>query len=73
MYAAQVLEATTNDTPRLEGCHVLWEFKDVFPDEVLGLPPRRDVDLTVELVPRDASMPKTPYRLSTPELLELKM
>jgi len=52
---------------------VLQEFRDVFPDEVPGLPPKRDIDFTIELVPGAAPVSKTPYRMSTPELLELKM
>ena len=39
----------------------------MFPDEIPGLPPKRDIDFTIELVS------KTPYRMSTPEMLELKM
>ena len=52
---------------------MLQEFKDVFPDEILGLPPKRDIDFTIELVPRAALVSKTPYKMSTPEMLELKM
>ena len=44
-----------------------------FPDEVLGLPPKRDIDFTIELVPGKSPVSKTPYRVSTPERLELKM
>ena len=47
--------------------------KNVFPDEIPGLPPKRDIDFTIELVPGAAPMSKTPYRMSTPEMLELKM
>ena len=73
VYVAHVLEATENDTPRLEGFHVLQEFRDVFPDEILGLPSNRDIDFTIELVPGAALVSKTPYRMSTPKMLELKM
>ena len=52
---------------------MLQEFKDVFPDEISGLPPKRDIDFTIELVPRAAPVSKTPYRMSTSEMLELKM
>ena len=38
LYASYVLEATENETPRLEYFHVLQEFRDVFPDEIPGLP-----------------------------------
>ena len=73
MYAAHVLEAAENETPRLEDFHVLREFRDVFPDDVLGLPPKRDIDFTIDLVPGETPMSKEPYRMSTPALLELKM
>ena len=73
LYAAHILEATGNETTRLEDFHVLQEFRDVFPNEILGLPPKRDIDFTIELVPGVAPVSKTPYRMSTPEILELKM
>ena len=45
----------------------------MFPDEIPGLPPKRDIDFTIELVSGVASVSKIPYRMSTPEMLELKM
>ena len=73
LYATQILEATDDETPKLEDYQVLQEFRDVFPDEIIGLPPKRDIDFTIELVPGAAPVSKTPYRMSTPEMLELKM
>ena len=73
LYAAQILEETRDETPRLEDYQVLQEFKDVFPDEIPGLPPKWDIDFTIELVPRAAPVSKEPYRMSTMEMLELKM
>ena len=73
LYTVHVLEASENETPRLEDFHVLQEFKDVFHDENPWLPPKRDIDFTIELVPEAAPVSKTPYRMSTLELLELKM
>ena len=52
---------------------MLQDIKDVFPDEILGLPPKRDIDFTIELVPGAAPVSKKPYRMSTPQMLELKM
>ena len=45
----------------------------MFPNEIPGLPPKRDIDFTIELVPGAAPVSKAPYRMSTPEMLELKM
>ena len=73
VYATHVLEEAENATPRMEYFHVLKEFKDVFPDDIPGRPPKRDIYFTIELVPRSAPVSKTPYRMSTPEMLELKM
>lgn len=56
----------------IENTHVLNEYKDVFPDEILGLPPRRDIDFTIDLVPGSVPISKTPYRLNILELKELK-
>ena len=68
LYAAQVLEVTENETPRLEDIRVLQEFNDV-----PGLPPKRDIDFTIDLVPGAALVSKEPYMMNTLELLELKI
>jgi hypothetical protein len=44
---------------------VLQEFADVF-EEIPGLPPKRDIDFSIDLMPRVAPVSKTPYRMSTP-------
>ena len=44
-----------------------------FSEEILGLPPKRDIDFTIDLVLGASPVSKTPYRMNTPELLELKM
>ena len=58
-----------NETPRLEDSHVLQKFRDVFPGEIPGLPPKRDIDFTIDLVPGAAPVSKTPYGMSKLELL----
>ena len=40
LYAAHILEETSDETLRLEDYQVLQEFRDVFPDEIPGLPPK---------------------------------
>ncbi|XXG85952.1 hypothetical protein AAC387_Pa11g0946 [Persea americana] len=57
---------------KLEHIPVVCEFPDVFPDEVPGLPPAREVDFTIELVPGTAPISKAPYRMAPSELYELK-
>jgi hypothetical protein len=49
---------------------VVNEFPDVFPKELPGMPPDRDIEFVIELKP--GTIPNTPYRMATPELAELK-
>ena len=51
---------------------VVSEFVDVFPDELPGLPPHREVEFGIDLVPGATPISKAPYRLSPAELKELK-
>jgi hypothetical protein len=51
---------------------VVNEFPDVFPEELPGMPPERDMEFVIELKPNTAPIYKTPYRVTTPELAELK-
>jgi hypothetical protein len=48
------------------------EFPNVFPEELPGVPPERDIEFVIELKPGTAPIYKTPYRMATPELAELK-
>jgi hypothetical protein len=68
-----VLKTIEDDKPNPDDHPILSEYKDVFPEEVPGLPPRRDIDFSKELAPGKVSVSRTPYRMSTPELVELKM
>ena len=51
---------------------VVDEFLDVFPDDLLGMPPDRDIEFIIELLPRTAPIAKRPYRMGVNELEELK-
>jgi hypothetical protein len=51
---------------------VVSDFPDVFPEELSGMPPDRDIEFVIELKPSTTPIYKTPYRMATPELAELK-
>ncbi|XP_076957744.1 uncharacterized protein LOC143633305 [Bidens hawaiensis] len=57
---------------KLEEVPIVTEFKDVFPDELPGIPPDRDVEFRIDLVPGTAPIAKSPYRLVPTEMKELK-
>ena len=49
------------------------EYVDVFPDELLGLPPQRVVDFGIELHPGTSPISMTPHRIAPVELQELRV
>jgi hypothetical protein len=73
LYAIQVLNFVEDNKTSLGDHPILREYKYVFPEEVPGLLPRRDIDFSLEIVPGVVPMSKEPYRMSTSELVELKL
>ena len=57
----------------LEQFPILKEFQDVFAKEIPSLPPKRDLDFTIDLVPGASLVSRAPYRMNTPELTKLRM
>ncbi|MDV3145732.1 MAG: retroviral-like aspartic protease family protein [Sweet potato little leaf phytoplasma] len=51
---------------------VVREFPEVFPDDIPGLPPTREVEFSIDLVPGAGPISMAPYRMSQIELAELK-
>jgi hypothetical protein len=47
-------------------------FPNVFPDELPGIPPNQDIEFVIDLMPGTAPIYKSPYRMATLELAELK-
>jgi hypothetical protein len=56
----------------IEDRPVLKDFEDVF-REILGLPPKRDIDFSIDVVSRATLVSKTPYRMGTTEIKDLHM
>ena len=51
---------------------VVCEYPDVFPEELPGMPPDRDIEFIIDLLPGTGPIAKRPYRMATDELKELK-
>jgi hypothetical protein len=56
----------------LEDIRVVNEFPDVFPEDLPGMPPDRDIEFSIELIPGIAPISKRPYRMDVKDLAELK-
>ena len=51
---------------------VVQDFPDVFPEELPGMPPDRDIEFLIELLPGTAPISKRPYRMPPNDLKEIK-
>jgi hypothetical protein len=58
--------------PEIQDISVVSEFPDVFPEDLPGLPPERDVEFVIELKPGMAPVSRRSYRMPPNELAELK-
>ena len=56
----------------MEDILIIKEFPDVFPDDISGLPPDREVEFTIDLIPGTEPISIPPYMMSLAELRELK-
>nr|GEZ57329.1 hypothetical protein [Tanacetum cinerariifolium] len=70
LFVAQVVEKEPAER-RLEDVPVICKFSDVFPEDFPGLPPPRQVEFEIELVPGVAPVTRAPYRLAPSEIKEL--
>jgi hypothetical protein len=57
---------------RIEEIPIIKEFVDVFPKELPGIPPDREIEFTIDLLLDTAPISKAPYRMKPLELKELK-
>ena len=72
-----VKKQPTSTVNQLDDCinkedPVVDEFLDVFPDDLLDMPPNRDIEFIIELLPGTTPIAKRPYRMGVNELEELK-
>jgi hypothetical protein len=57
----------------IEEIPVVREFLDVFPDDLPGMPPERDIEFKIELQSGTTPVTKSPYKMTQEELVELKI
>nr|GFD26583.1 putative reverse transcriptase domain, aspartic peptidase domain protein [Tanacetum cinerariifolium] len=63
---------TTSEVPSIHEQPIVSEFPDVFPDELPGIPPVREVEFNIKLIPGSEPISKAPYCMAPIELKELK-
>ncbi|GJY47458.1 putative reverse transcriptase domain-containing protein [Tanacetum coccineum] len=71
-YRFLLIFMTRSDVSSIHDQPIVSEFQDVFPEELPGIPPIRDVEFNIELIPGAEPISKAPYRMAPIELKELK-
>nr|ABA93571.1 retrotransposon protein, putative, Ty3-gypsy subclass [Oryza sativa Japonica Group] len=56
----------------LEEIPIVRQYPDVFPDDLPSMPPKRDIEFRIDLVPGTTPIHKRPYRMAANELAEVK-
>ncbi|KAL8098129.1 hypothetical protein AgCh_031048 [Apium graveolens] len=69
-YLSRVVD-TKKETPILDEIPIVREFPDVFPEELPGLPPDREAEFFIDLIPGAEPVSKAPYRMAPIEMKEL--
>ncbi|GJS21555.1 hypothetical protein Tco_0450187 [Tanacetum coccineum] len=62
---------TQHNEPTLSDIPIVCDFEDVFPDDLSGLPPQRQVEFRIDLIHGATPVEKSPYRLAPSEMQEL--
>ncbi|GJU53223.1 putative reverse transcriptase domain-containing protein [Tanacetum coccineum] len=67
----KTLMSTKANEPTLSDIPIVRDFEDVFPDDLSGLPPQRQVEFRIDLIPGATPVAKSPYQLAPSEMQEL--
>nr|GEW36365.1 putative reverse transcriptase domain-containing protein [Tanacetum cinerariifolium] len=70
---AKALSNVTVNTPELSNIYVVRDFIEVFLEDLLGLPPQRQVEFRIDLVTGATPVAKSPYRLAPSEMHKLEL
>ena len=70
-YLAYVVK-TRKEGTMMDEILIVREFPYVFPDDIAGLPPEREVEFTIDLIPRTEPISISPYWMAPAELREIK-
>ncbi|GJY69104.1 putative reverse transcriptase domain-containing protein, partial [Tanacetum coccineum] len=67
----RLLSCIKADEKKPEDIHIVCDFPEVFPDNLSGLPPVREIEFRIDLIPGALPVVKSPYRLAPSKMIEL--
>ncbi|XP_073279525.1 uncharacterized protein [Primulina huaijiensis] len=71
-FLASVVDITREGSGIMSDIDIVRDYLDVFADDVPGLPPDREVEFVIDIVPGTAPISKAPYRMAPTKMKELK-
>ena len=73
LYHVVRLKDLEYEIPSIESSPVVREFQKVFPKDLPGVPPEREIDFAINFLPYMNPISIPPYRMALAELIELKL
>ncbi|GKD80737.1 hypothetical protein Tco_1347576, partial [Tanacetum coccineum] len=70
-HKAEIIYQDKQKERKLKGIDIIRNFPKVFPDDLSGLPPSREIEFLIDLILRAMPVTKSPYRLAPTEMEEL--
>nr|GEX70717.1 putative reverse transcriptase domain-containing protein [Tanacetum cinerariifolium] len=67
----RLLSCIKADEKKIDDIRIVRDFPKVFPDDFSGLPPMREIEFRIDLIPGSFPVVKSPYRLSPSEIIKL--
>ena len=64
---------TPEEKVKLEDMPFIRKYSNVFPDELVSLPPEREIEFKIDLAPGTTPILKIPYQMAPAEIKELKL
>ncbi|XP_073273297.1 uncharacterized protein [Primulina huaijiensis] len=71
-FLSSLISLPDTDRQSIEDIEVVKDFQDVSPDDVAGISPEREVELSIDLLPGTVPISKAPYRLAPADMKELE-
>ncbi|XP_073057206.1 uncharacterized protein [Primulina eburnea] len=71
-FLALVVDITREGSENVSDIDIVRDYPDVFADDVSGLPPDREVEFVIDIVPGTTPISKAPYRMAPTEMKEFK-
>ena len=71
-YLVSIQKNKKEEPMKLEDIFIVREYPEVFPKDLPGIPPEREVEFGIDLIPDSHPISKAPYRMALAELEELK-